>query len=178
MLHITLIRLQGTSNLRYSWLVQPSTLDLETLEKALIRTVKGLVIPGNGERAELDRSAYAVLGTLVHLGPSRLSDLAHHLQLDLSTVSRQVRLLIDSGHVDRVPDPDDGRASLLSISRIGDEVMRREQARRHRLLDAALGSLNPAERDTLVDLFTRVSTYFAPPAQACRPGAAPAERSS
>jgi len=76
-------------------------------------------------RAEVDRAGYLVLVRVAELGPVRLSELAHYLGLDVSTVSRQVQQLEQRGLVDRSPDPLDGRAALLELSVLGREVMQK-----------------------------------------------------
>ncbi len=64
----------------------------------------------------LDGAAYGLLVLLDDAGPLRASDVVVRLGLDKSTVSRQVASLVDAGLVDRVADPDDGRAQVLSTS--------------------------------------------------------------
>lgn len=67
---------------------------------------------------ELDFAAILLLKALVP-GPLRLSSLAAKLDVDASTVSRQVRHLEDRGLVERAGDPDDGRASRIALSAEG-----------------------------------------------------------
>ena len=67
----------------------------------------------------LDGAAYGLLVLLDDAGPLRASDVVVRLGLDKSTVSRQVASLVDAGLVDRVADPDDGRAQVLSTSTEG-----------------------------------------------------------
>jgi DNA-binding MarR family transcriptional regulator len=68
---------------------------------------------------DLDGAAYGLLALLQDSGPLRASDLVARLGLDKSTVSRQVASLVDLGLVDRAPDPDDGRAQVLTPSAEG-----------------------------------------------------------
>ena len=79
--------------------------------------------------AEVDRAGYAVLVRVAELGPVRLSELAHYLGLDVSTVSRQVQQLEQRRLIERSPDPLDGRAALLDLSTKGRELM-------HKMRDA------------------------------------------
>ena len=67
----------------------------------------------------LDGAAYGLLVLLDDAGPLRASDVVVRLGLDKSTVSRQVASLVEAGLVDRVADPDDGRAQVLSTSEEG-----------------------------------------------------------
>lgn len=64
----------------------------------------------------LDRSAYLLLGELAARGPLGIAALAALFQLDLSTASRQTAALEVKGLVERLPDPTDGRVSLLRIT--------------------------------------------------------------
>src|SRR5512145_3440522 len=92
-----------------------------TAEEAVIVT---LALLGRRMRArlpgeELDFAAILLLKALMHGGPMRLSALAASLDLDASTVSRQVRHLEDRGLLERTSDPDDGRASRIALSAEG-----------------------------------------------------------
>ena len=71
---------------------------------------------------DLPPSSYLMLAHLDDHGPKRASVLVDLFELDKGAVSRQVQHLLDLGLLDRVPDPDDGRASLVSAS---DEAVRR-----------------------------------------------------
>jgi DNA-binding MarR family transcriptional regulator len=82
---------------------------------------------------DLDGAAYGLLALLQDTGPLRASDLVTRLGLDKSTVSRHVARLADLGLVERAPDPDDGRAQVLSPSAEGSARLARiREARRSR----------------------------------------------
>jgi DNA-binding MarR family transcriptional regulator len=74
---------------------------------------------------ELDRGDYAALNRIAELKGARLSDVANHLGLDVSTVSRQVQHLEQRGFIERSPDPGDGRAIRLELSDAGDDITNR-----------------------------------------------------
>ncbi|MGW3269159.1 MarR family winged helix-turn-helix transcriptional regulator [Streptomyces sp. NPDC001056] len=80
-----------------------------------------------------------LLARLVTCGRRRATDLAADVFLDLSTVSRQVRSLVDRGLVERHPDPEDRRGSLLSATEAGraayQSAVRRREAELTRLLE-------------------------------------------
>jgi len=101
---------------------------LESELGALVRRVR---------RAWWERSADVVLGHIIEHGPVRAADLCRPLALDKAAVSRHVQHLLEAGLIDRSPDPDDGRATLLTATdrgrtHIGEVV----NARRARLVDA------------------------------------------
>ncbi len=95
------------------------------LGDALVRTMKLLQsMKHHAPRAhpEVDPMAYPVLFTL-SCRPSRLSELADKVYADVSTMSRQVTHLVGLGMIDRLPDPDDGRAQLLTVTDAGVQLL-------------------------------------------------------
>ncbi len=71
---------------------------------------------------------FQVLATIRHLdaGASpgcHLKDLAARCALDPSTVSRSVASLVKAGLVARTADPDDGRASVLTLTADGRQTL-------------------------------------------------------
>jgi DNA-binding MarR family transcriptional regulator len=112
----------------------PEDADFDLIERALGRILRVSRSPRFGDairgRAgiKLDRASYGVLERTGALAPVRLSDLAQELGVDVSTVSRQVQALEQKGLVDREPDPVDGRAQLLQLTRKGKAVRSKMQA--------------------------------------------------
>ncbi len=79
----------------------------------------------------------------------RLSELADTVELDLSTVSRQMRDLVAIGLVVKVPDPNDGRASLLSLSDRGWAVLETVSEARRQALAEVIADWSDEERTAL-----------------------------
>src|SRR5690349_3009588 len=61
----------------------------------------------------VDPSTFPLAKALMCHEAMRVSDLAARIELDASTVSRQIKQLEDKGIVERTADPADGRASLV-----------------------------------------------------------------
>jgi DNA-binding MarR family transcriptional regulator len=88
-------------------------------------------------RREVGRHALAELGSqgftalaVVHLhGPVRVSEIAQRLVVDMSVASRQVNALIQAGYVERQPDENDARATLLTITSEGSRVLEESHRR-------------------------------------------------
>ena len=110
----------------------------------------------------IDRAAYLALSRLVDLETTRMTELAGVLCLDLSTVSRQVRALEDAGLVVRTIDPDDRRASVLTPTPAGKDLVTRMKAAFSRLIDNALQDWSDRDRRTLNNLLTRLATDLRP----------------
>jgi DNA-binding MarR family transcriptional regulator len=108
-----------------------------------------------------DKAGLVLLGQLVEQGPMRLSDLASAVQLDPSTVSRQVRALCDGGFTVAVADPDDKRARRLQISAKGRaevEAVARELAE---VLGRAVRDWPQRDVTTLTELLARLGDELA-----------------
>jgi DNA-binding MarR family transcriptional regulator len=96
---------------------------LEQEVGVLIRRVKRVI----GERAravhpDLQPASYLMLTYLATSGAQRSSVLSERFGVDKGAISRQVQHLCDLGLLDREPDPEDGRATLVSAS---DDAVRR-----------------------------------------------------
>ncbi len=75
----------------------------------------------------LDRAGAALLYKLRHYAdtPFRVTSLAALLGVDAPTVTRKVQQLERLGYVAREPDPEDGRASLIRLTRSGQDTVDR-----------------------------------------------------
>jgi DNA-binding MarR family transcriptional regulator len=104
----------------------------DTIEN-LVRQLYGLGTVrreiGRHALAELGSQGFTALGVVHVHGPLRVSDVGQHLAVDLSVASRQVRALIDAGYVQKQPDPDDARATLLSTTDDGRRVLEESHRR-------------------------------------------------
>lgn len=107
---------------------------------------------------QVEAALVPVLKVADRCGPIRLTALASQLDLDASTVSRHVKHLEDLGFVQRASDPDDGRASQLSVTPAGHDAFIDFLASRKALVTRALDGWSDAERDTLRALLERFNT--------------------
>ncbi len=94
-------------------------------------------------------------------GPRRATDLAADTLLDLSTVSRQIRSLVERGLVERRPDPEDRRGALLSPTTDGLAAVERYRAQRDRKMAEALAQWPDRDRRELARLLARFNDDFA-----------------
>ncbi|MFC8301572.1 MarR family winged helix-turn-helix transcriptional regulator [Micromonospora orduensis] len=112
---------------------------------------------GTAEHRVLDRAAYVILRHLADAGPQNVSALAARLNLDGSTVTRQVSALQRDGLIVRAPDPTDGRGTVISPTPAGLQRMAAVQAARTRLYGDMLSDWSPEDRSTLAALLGRLN---------------------
>jgi DNA-binding MarR family transcriptional regulator len=102
-----------------------------------------------------DYHATPLMAALGDRGPLRATELADTVFTDLSTVSRQVALLVERGYVDRTPDPDDRRATRLELSERGRAVLADRLLARQHSLAAVLADWPMSQRQQLARLLDR-----------------------
>jgi DNA-binding MarR family transcriptional regulator len=97
----------------------------------------------------LNFSTLSVLHTLSRKGPLRLTDLTATEQLKQPALTSLVAKLERDGLVSRRPDPSDGRAVLLSLTREGEQLVRSRRTDRVANLSRLVDRLNDEEREVL-----------------------------
>jgi len=94
-------------------------------------------------------STLSVLHTLDRGGPMRLTGLLKTEQLKQPALTSLVAKLEQDGLIERRPDPTDGRAMLLSLTREGHQIVRSRHANRVAKLTALVDELTDDERAVL-----------------------------
>jgi DNA-binding MarR family transcriptional regulator len=112
---------------------------------------------GEPHRA-LDRAAYVILRRLQQDGPQNVSVLAAALNLDGSTVTRQVTALQKDGLIERQPDPRDGRGTVIEATAPGLRQVDAVRAARRELYGTVLRDYSEQER---LDLATALEKFTA-----------------
>jgi len=109
--------------------------------------------------AGIDMSAeeISILTVLAHLdGPERMKPLSEKLGRDATTVSRQVASLEEAGLVERSPCPDDGRATVVTITKAGSKLVEQTILLTLALRGRAMKGISKAEAKTLVNALSRM----------------------
>ena len=109
----------------------------------------------------LDRPLYGILGRLQAAGPQRTSDIAAHLGVDISTVSRQVAQLEAEGLVRRGSDPSDRRATMICLTEAGADLVAKLRAARREYLSGVLEGWSETDIDHLGRLLERLTDDLA-----------------
>ncbi len=108
----------------------------------------------------VDPAQMPLLYVLACRDEARLSDVAHLLQLDASTVSRHVKQLLAKELIESVTDPVDGRARLVKISKEGRKVLTRTIEHRRLIVNEALTEWSEDDRTLLRDQLNRLTESF------------------
>ncbi|NEC47994.1 MarR family transcriptional regulator [Actinospica acidiphila] len=114
----------------------------------------------------LDRAGAALLRKMADAEPMRPGELAARLGVEASHVTRTVQHLERSGHVVRVPDPEDRRAQRIELTDAGREAVVRIREAGVRGMQAALAHWDPDDLRQLAGLFHRMVDDFLAHAEA------------
>ncbi|MGH9024167.1 MAG: MarR family winged helix-turn-helix transcriptional regulator [Acidimicrobiia bacterium] len=131
------------------------------VEEALTRLARE--VPRLQERAlaragvPFDRAAYLMLRWVGEYGEIRLSDLAGVVGVDVSTASRQVRVLEDEKLLERSSDERDRRVCLLRLTPAGEDAMLRLRDARRGAVEEVLAGWSSEERQALAALVLRLA---------------------
>jgi DNA-binding MarR family transcriptional regulator len=109
--------------------------------------------------AGIDMSAeeISILTVLAHLdGPERMKPLSEKLGRDATTVSRQVAGLEEAGLLERSPCPDDGRATVVTITKAGSKLVEQTIPLILALRGRAMKGISKAEAKTLVNVLSQM----------------------
>jgi DNA-binding MarR family transcriptional regulator len=103
----------------------------------------------------LDRAAYVILRRLQQDGPQNVSALATALNLDGSTVTRQVTALQKDGLIERRRDPRDGRGTMIEATAVGLQQVDAVREARRSLYGTVLRDYSGEERRELAATLER-----------------------
>ncbi|MGH2884527.1 MAG: MarR family winged helix-turn-helix transcriptional regulator [Solirubrobacteraceae bacterium] len=96
----------------------------------------------------VSRTEVGVLRKLT-AAPRRITELAAEERVTQPAITLLVNRLTERGWVQRIPDPRDGRAVLVSLTPAGEEVFARLRAEYRALLHEEMASLEDEEVETL-----------------------------
>ncbi|WAH38126.1 MarR family winged helix-turn-helix transcriptional regulator [Alicyclobacillus dauci] len=79
-----------------------------------------------------------------------MQEVAGALGVDVTTFSRQIKLLVEKGLVQTTPDPNDGRVKLLSLTPAGQQIERQIDDFMQRSIRRILDQLSPFEQSSVL----------------------------
>ncbi len=119
---------------------QPDTTELAgRLRLAIVRTARRMRQEAG---TALTPSQAAALATVERCGPLTPSELADIERIKRPTATKVIAKLEAAELVARTPDPDDGRATLVSPTRAGSDLLRRMRSRKNAYLARRMRDLD------------------------------------
>ena len=109
------------------------------------------------EGVHVNRTALSVLATL-RSGPRRITDLAACEFVSQPGMTMLVSRLEAEGWARRIPDPTDGRAVNVVITKAGERMLEEAIAARTEVLRRRIARLSPDERRALADAVAALGT--------------------
>lgn len=98
----------------------------------------------------------SVLFVLLEEGDCIMRDICARLQMPKTTLSGLVKAMESRGWVERRPCPDDGRASLLRLTKFGRSLEKALRERHHMMRETMEDGLSESQRVQLRKLLRRV----------------------
>jgi DNA-binding MarR family transcriptional regulator len=96
----------------------------------------------------VSRTEVGVLRVL-SAGPRRITELASHERVTQPAITLLVNRMAERGWVERVDDPSDGRAVLVSLTKEGEQALAQLRAEYRELLHAEMTQLDDRDVDAL-----------------------------
>jgi DNA-binding MarR family transcriptional regulator len=102
----------------------------------------------------LSMPQFSILMQLYHKGPSGMSTISDGYDISPAAASQLVDKLVQSGFIQRVEDPQDRRAKLLSLTDTGRGFVLQGIEERYRWVDELAGKLTAEEREKISEALT------------------------
>ena len=156
-------------SIHYYGVINPRPIDESDPHRAIERELAMLVrrveqvrrhLVVNG--VALDRAGYLLLDRIDLAERPTAGSLVASLQLDHSTVTRQLGVLERQGFIARVRDPAGGRAQVLVLTDCGRELLAGARRSRAERVAATLTDWSDRDRRTLARLLGRLNDALAP----------------
>lgn len=109
----------------------------------------------------LSMPQFSILMQLHHKGPCGMSGISEGYEITPAATSQLVDKLVQSGLIQRVEDPNDRRAKLLSLTDKGRELILNGIKERYRWVDEMADKLTADERVQIseaLDIMSRIAT--------------------
>ena len=102
----------------------------------------------------LSMPQFSILMQLHYKGDCGMSQVSERFDISPAAASQLVEKLVQGGLIERVEDPNDRRAKLLSLSKKGTQLVERGIQERYRWMDELTNTINSDERARVVEALT------------------------
>lgn len=142
--------------------------DVDRVTEAVLTASRLLVAVSARSLNEVEESLtlpqFRALVVLASRGPLRLTHFAEHLAVNPSTAMRMAERLVAAGMIDRAPNPENRRESILALTGTGRRVVEQVTDRRRDEIAAIVQRMPADHRDRLVEALEAFSTAGGEPA--------------
>lgn len=109
----------------------------------------------------LERAHYLLLLLLNEGDSQSVGGLAEHINLDASTVTRQIAAMQNAGLIDKQPNPEDRRGGFVTITARGREALERTRQQRLRRVGKSFRAWSDGDRAEFARLMARLNQELA-----------------
>jgi DNA-binding MarR family transcriptional regulator len=115
----------------------------------------------NPERVDITLPQMELMFFIMRAGSDgyRIQDIAEGMRVSSPTVSVAVKKLEDQGWLDRHPDPEDKRASIITLSEKSIETLKIVKEHQRHAMEAFLEGITLEEQQQLIELLDRAVTF-------------------
>jgi DNA-binding MarR family transcriptional regulator len=128
----------------------------QTIEIAQVLREFATSVIRESPASSLSRTAAGTLSALERLGSQRITALAERELVTQPAMTGLVQRLESGGLVTRDTDPDDARATLITITPAGVAAINERRHLHDEAIAARLATLSPADRDALASAATAI----------------------
>lgn len=129
--------------------------DVDRVTEAVLTASRLLVAVSARSLNEVEDSLtlpqFRALVVLASRGPLRLTHLSDHLAVNPSTAMRMAERLVVAGMIDRAPNPENRRESILTLTDTGRRVVEQVTDRRRDEIAAIVQRMPADHRDRLIE---------------------------
>ena len=97
---------------------------------------------------------FSLIMQLHHRGGTGISDISERFEITNAAASQMVDKLFQLGYLERIEDPSDRRAKLLSLSTKGRQLIEQSVEERYRWVDQLSENINAKDREKISDALT------------------------
>jgi DNA-binding MarR family transcriptional regulator len=131
----------------------------EDTERRLMRLMRRIwrMPAGNFQKGEIDVTLpqLRLIRFVNQNSGCHLQDIAEGLDLTPPTVSVAIRKLEEGGWLERRPDPDDGRATCVFLTKKSERVVREAVAQQRKFTEIFFRGLSSAEQEQMLNLLEK-----------------------
>lgn len=114
---------------------------------------------GSIAQTGLNLSDFAIMEALLHKGPLTINRIGEKVLLTSGSMTTAVNRLQNSGMVDRIQDPADGRCFFVHLTKAGRRVIRNAFEIHRKRLESVAEVLTDEERSELVKLLKKLGQH-------------------